>query len=220
MARRLRIEENHKVDVGGEIQLMRAKLAHAEQDPARLPRWIVEIRQFELALAMRVAQQEVDGGARAGIGQVTQPPYRQRRFGLAGKIGQRDQEMRLGLPLTQFHHQAGFRDCLGQRRAIDRGADRFQPSLDRLVEKPVQDPRPATRRIAQERRQVEDSCQEVLALPLAGQEFGQPRQAFFACRGGDLGQFLPRIGFRPGEKPCRRLQQPLRLRPLCNRAHQ
>ena len=41
------------------------------------------------------------------------PPYRQRRFGLTGKIGQRDQEMRFGLPLTQFHHKAGFRDCLG-----------------------------------------------------------------------------------------------------------
>ena len=113
--RRLRIEEDDEIDIGGKVELVRAELAHAEHDPARPPARIVRVGQLQLALPVGVAQQEVDGGAHAGIGQVAQPAHGRFRLRLAGKIGQRNQEMRLELQPAQSPHQAAFAHVLAAR---------------------------------------------------------------------------------------------------------
>ena len=108
--RRVGIEEHDQVDVGGEIQLMRAELAHAEHDPARAAGRDRPDRAVPACrAACAVAQQEIDcrADARHRRGRSAAAPSS--RSGLAAEIGQRDQEMRLRLQRAQRRHQRGFR---------------------------------------------------------------------------------------------------------------
>ena len=188
--RRFRIEEDHEVDVGREVELVGAELAHAENDPARSPARPLRVDKLQLALAIGIDEQEVDGGANAGVGKVAQPAHRQFRLRLAGQFGQRDQEMRLELEASQGLHHATFGGVFGTRGSADLRQDGVEPFGDVAVEQRVQHFRPPPRAVAQERRQVQDGREKVALLALAGQQGGEPREFRLGRRCRDLGDFL------------------------------
>ena len=171
-----RIEEDDEIDVGGKVQLVRAELAHAEDDPAGAFARVFRIGQLELALTVRVEKQEVDRRVDACVGETAQPFDGRRRIGLAREIGERDQEMRFELQSAQRHHQACFADVLGTRAGGDLSEQRVQSLLDRLVEQGIEHGRLPAGAIAQEIRKVENGAEKILPLPLRGQVSRQPRQ--------------------------------------------
>ena len=136
--RRFRIEEDDQVDVGGEIELVRAELAHAEHDPAGAFAGIFRVRQLQLALLMRVAQQEIDGRAGAGVGKIAQPAHRRLRIRLAGEVGQARSGNALRASGCAAPSSGRFRRPVGARARGDLGEDDGKPLLDRLVEQRVE----------------------------------------------------------------------------------
>ena len=103
---------------------------------------------------MRVAQQEIDRRADAGIGKIAQPAHGRLRPALAAEIGQRDQEMRLQLQRAQRRHQRGLGNAVGEGGCRDLGIDRREPRGNRRVE---QRSSISGRRRAQSRRKSERS---------------------------------------------------------------
>ena len=125
--RRVGIEEHDQVDVGREIELVRAELAHAEHDPAGALAGIVGIGQLELALRMGIAQQEIDGRADAGVGKIAQPAHRRLRHPLR----RRDRPARSGNAPRASACAAPpsallSRDALGEGGRGNLGVDRRQ----------------------------------------------------------------------------------------------
>ena len=70
---------------------------------------------------MCVEQQEIDRGVDAGIGKVAEPRHCERRIGLPGEIGQRNQKVRLELQPAQRRHQTIFGYVFGARAGGDLG---------------------------------------------------------------------------------------------------
>ena len=122
---------------------------------------------FSLPWPCGVAQQEVDGGARC---------RRRRdrsarrtvvsRLGLAGQVGQRDQDMRLALQAPQRRHQRRFRTRLRRARQSRDLATGWRRAARATVSSnsASQDLGPAAHAVAQEGREVEDGGEEVALL--------------------------------------------------------
>ncbi len=108
----LRIEENHQIDVAGEIQLIGAHLAHGEHDVAGVLFWMALVAGHELAAAHGVAKQMIDRGAKRHVRHVGERARHPRHRPDTADVGQRDEERGLRLHAAQYAHQRG----LGARR--------------------------------------------------------------------------------------------------------
>ena len=181
----------------------------------------VGIGQRELALRMRVAQQEIDCRADAGIGEVAQPAHRRLGSALAAEIGQRDQEMRLPLQACAAPPSASFRRRRRQSAAAAISAS-IAASRSAIV---VSNSRSSTsgRRRAQSRRKSERSktaARKSRTGPACASNAasrGRPRPAAAAAKSGKVALGLAAVERherlrRP--RPGRRLL-PFRCRGSC-----
>ncbi len=128
------IDEQDQVDVGGEVELARAELAHSEHDPARSRLRIITIRQGQLSLIVGLAEQEPDRGLDRGVGEFAEQVHGTKRARRSGEVGKGDQGMRLGLAGAQVGHQALFGDAIAHPAGADFGDDRFHPLVPSGVE--------------------------------------------------------------------------------------
>ena len=146
--------------------------------PEPLP-GIFRIGQLELALPVRVEQQEVDRRVDAGVGEAAQPLDRRRRIGLAGKIGQRDQEMRFELQPAQRHHQAASLTSSARGLAAISSSSASSRCSTVWSNRRIEHFGPPAGAIAQEIRKVEDGAEKILPFPLPDRYSRQPRQPVF-----------------------------------------
>ena len=179
---RCRIEEDDQIDVGREIQLVRAELAHAEDDPAGAFAGIFRIGQLQLALSMRVEEQEVDCRVDAGVGEdrsAARPslPHRPRR---------RDRPARSGNALRASAVRSAI-IRLASLTSSARGLAAISLSSASSRCSTVRSNRASSisgRRRAQSRRKSERSKtapRKSCPFRLCGQVLRQPRQPVFFC---------------------------------------
>ena len=184
---RFRLEEQDQVDVGGEIQLSGAELAHAEHDEAGAVAGPVAVGQRELALVVRLAQQEVDRRTHGRVGQRAQEAHARRGIGRPREVGERDQHMRFRLQEAKVGHQRLLGHALDRPGVADLVGDGLDARVPGHVEQRLEDARAAAQRVAHIGRQRDRAGQEGGDLRARRRQVREPG----ATRLGGGGQDVP-----------------------------